>query len=91
MCAMRPSTNGFWLSVCIAKVIGIFDHWVASMPRLAYEGLEPCDGNLARFLGGLGSVMIPGYPVFLDYWWTTICRAFHNSKKFITIFLGLFR
>ena len=48
MCAMRPSPNGFWLSACIAKVIGISDHWVASLPRLAFEGLEPCDGNLSR-------------------------------------------
>ena len=43
---MRPSPNGFWLSVCIAKVIGISDHWVASTPRSAFEGLELCDGKL---------------------------------------------
>lgn len=48
MCAMRPSPNGFWLPVCIAKVIGISGHWVTSMPRSAFEGLELCDGKLSR-------------------------------------------
>jgi hypothetical protein len=48
MCAMRPSPNGFWLSVSIAKVIGIFDQRVTSMPRSAFEGLELCDGKLSR-------------------------------------------
>jgi hypothetical protein len=48
MCAMRPSPNGFWLPVCIAKVVGDFDHWVTSMPRLAFEGLELSDGKLSR-------------------------------------------
>ncbi len=63
MCAMRPSPNGFWLSVCIAKVIGIFDHRVTSMPRLAFEGLEPYDGNLSRtVLGGLGVSNDPRLP-----------------------------
>ena len=52
MCAMRPSPDGFWLSVCIAKVIGVFDHRVTSMPRLAFEGLEPYDGNLSRTVQG---------------------------------------
>jgi hypothetical protein len=32
----------------VAKVIGISGHWVTSMPRSAFEGLEPCDGNLSR-------------------------------------------
>ena len=48
MCAMRPSPNGFWLPACIAKVVGIFDHRVTSMPRSAFEGLELCDGKLSR-------------------------------------------
>ena len=65
MCAMRPSPNGFWLSVCIAKVIGIFGHRVTSMPRLAFEGLEPCDGRLSRRvlrgLGGSNAPRLPGY------------------------------
>jgi hypothetical protein len=69
MCAMRPSPNGFWLPVCIAKVIGIFDHRVTSMPRLAFEGLEPYDGNLSRtVLRGLGvsnDPRLPGVAVFL--------------------------
>jgi hypothetical protein len=63
MCAMRPSPNGFWLPVCIAKVIGIFDHRVTSMPRLAFEGLEPYDGNRSRtVLRGLGVSNDPRLP-----------------------------
>ncbi len=63
MCAMRPSPNGFWQPVCIAKVIGIFDHRVASMPRSAFEGLEPCDGKLSRrVLRGLGASDGPRLP-----------------------------
>ena len=71
MCAMRPSPNGFWLPVCIAKVIGIFDHRVASMPRLAFEGLEPCDGNLSRTvlrgLGGSNAPRLPGVGRYLVF------------------------
>ncbi len=60
---MRPSPNGFWLPVCIAKVIRISDHRVASMPRLAFEGLELCDGNLSRTVSrGLG---VRNYPRLL--------------------------
>ena len=73
MCAMRPSPNGFWLPVCIAKVIGISGHWVTSMPRSAFEGLEPCDGNLSRtVLRGLGVSNDPRLPglseplIFID-------------------------
>jgi len=63
MCAMRPSPYGFWLPVCIAKVIGIFGHWVTSMPRSAFEGLEPYDGNLSRtVLRGLGVSNDPWLP-----------------------------
>ncbi len=69
MCAMRPPPNGFWLPACITKVIGISDHWVASLPRLAFEGLEPCDGKLSRtVLRGLGArngPRLPGVAVFL--------------------------
>ena len=64
-CALHR--NGFWLSVCIEKVIGIFNCRVASMPRSAFEGLEPYDGNLSRtVLRSLGPAMAPGYPV-LDF------------------------
>ena len=60
---MRPSPNGFWLPVCIAKVIGIPDHRVASLPRLAFEGLELCDGKLSRtVLRGLGASDGPRLP-----------------------------
>jgi hypothetical protein len=63
MCAMRPSPNGSWLPVCIAKVIGIFDHRVTYLPRLAFEGLEPCDGRLSRsVLRGLGDSNVPRLP-----------------------------
>ena len=63
MCAMRPLANGFWLPVGIAKVIGIFDPRVTSMPRLAFEGLEPCDGKLSRtVLRGLGGSNAPRLP-----------------------------
>jgi len=62
---MRPSPNGFWLPVCIAKVIGIPDHWFASLPRLAFEGLELCDGKLSRtVLRGLGAGNSPRLPGF---------------------------
>jgi hypothetical protein len=60
---MRPSPIGFWLPVCIAKVIDISDHWVASLPRLAFEGLELCDGKLSRtVLRGLGAGNSPRLP-----------------------------
>ena len=66
---MRPSPNGFWLSVCIAKVVGVFNHRVTSMPRLAFEGLELCDGSLSRTvfrgLGGSNAPRLPGLSVTL--------------------------
>jgi hypothetical protein len=43
------------------------DHRVASMPRLAFEGLELCDGKLSRtVLRGLGDSNVPGYPVLTN-------------------------
>ena len=67
MFAMRPSPNGFWLPVCIAKVIGIFDHRVTSMPRSAFEGLELSDGKLSRsVLRGLGGSNAPRLPGICD-------------------------
>ena len=40
-----------------------FDHRVTSMPRSAFEGLEPCDGNLSRtVLRGLGGSNAPRLP-----------------------------
>ena len=66
---MRPSPNGFWLPVCIARVLGVLDHRVTSMPRLAFEGLELSDGKLSRsVLRGLGvsdDPRLPGVPLFL--------------------------
>ena len=63
MCAMRPSPNGFWLPVGIAKVIVVLDHRVTSMPRLAFEGLELSDGKLSRsVLRGLGGSNAPRLP-----------------------------
>ena len=44
-------------------MIGIFYHRVASMPRLAFEGLELCDGKLSRsVLRGLGAGNSPRLP-----------------------------
>ncbi len=58
-----PFTEWALAPVCIAKVIGIFDHRVTSMPRLAFEGLEPCDGKLSRtVLRGLGTSNSPWLP-----------------------------
>ena len=83
MCAMRPSPNGFWLSVCIAKVIGIPDHWVASLPRLAFEGLELCDGKLSRtVLRGLGASDGPRLPGYFDIlWYSKISQVFNSPKN----------
>jgi hypothetical protein len=62
LCAFHQ--NGFWLPVCIAKVIGISNHRVTLMQRLAFEGLEPCDGKLScpvlRGLGAGNSPRLPG-------------------------------
>ena len=78
MCAMRPSPNGFWLSVCIAKVVGVLNHRVASLPRLAFEGLEPCDGKLSRrVLRGLGvsnDPRLPGLLALFGYSQSTTTR-----------------
>ena len=80
---MRPSPNGFWLPVCIAKVIGIFDHRVTSIPRLAIEGLELCDGKLSRtVLRGLGvsnDPRLPGVWGFRMYY--PICLQFDQYAK----------
>jgi len=41
----------------------ILDHWVASLPRPAFEGLELCDGKLSRtVLRGLGASDGPRLP-----------------------------
>ena len=84
MCAMRPLPNGFWLPVCIAKVIGIFDHRVTSMPRLAFEGLEPCDGKLSRrVLRGLGVSDDPRLPGSTARWFfgNKLQFGLHNITK----------
>jgi hypothetical protein len=79
MCAMRPSPNGFWLPVCIAKAMGIFGHRVTSMPRSAFEGLELCDGRLSRtVLRGLGvsnDPRLPGLWMFPIYWQVMLSSA----------------
>jgi hypothetical protein len=71
MCAMRPLANGFWLPVGIAKVIGIFDPRVTSMPRSAFKGLEPCDGRPSRTvhrgLGGSNAPRLPGVESYCGY------------------------
>jgi hypothetical protein len=71
MCAMRPSPNGFWLPLCIAKVMGVLDHRVTSVLKLAFEGLELYDGKLSRtVLRGLGvsdNPRLPG-PSDIDFY-----------------------
>jgi hypothetical protein len=53
----------FGYQCVFAKVIGILNCRVASMPRLAFEGLEPYDGNLSRtVLRGLGAGNSPRLP-----------------------------
>ena len=42
-----PFTVGFWLSVCIAKVIGYSRSLGLLNAKGAFEGLEPCDGKLS--------------------------------------------
>ena len=55
--------NGFWLPACIAKVIGLFNHRVSLMQRLAFEGLEPCEVKISRrVLRGLGASDGPRLP-----------------------------
>jgi len=62
-CALHR--NGFWLSVCIAKVIDTFNSGSPHNRGWPLKGLSRVMGNyLARFLGGLGPVMAPGYPVY---------------------------
>jgi hypothetical protein len=55
---------------CVSQS-GIPDHWVASMPRLAFEGLELCDGKLSRtVLRGLGASdgpRLPGVQLYLVF------------------------
>jgi hypothetical protein len=53
--------------VCIAKVVGVLNHRIASLPRLAFEGLELSEGKLSRrVLRGPKGSNAPGYPVFQD-------------------------
>ena len=75
---MRPSPNGFRFSVCIAKVVGIFYHRVASTPRLAFEGLELCDGK--QFLGGLGLANSPRLPGILKGMISLVYYRFKGGK-----------
>ena len=62
-CALHR--NGFWLSVRIAKAVR---SWTTGSPHnrgWPSKGLSRVMGNYhARFLGGLGPAMAPGYPVY---------------------------
>ena len=72
-CALHR--NGFWLSVSIAKVIEIFNRRVILTQRLAFEGLEPYDGNLSRtVLRGLGASNGPRLP--------GICHPLHFLSNY---------
>ena len=55
------------LQMRIAKAVRQNDR-VTSMPRLAFEGLEPYDGNLSRtVLRGLGGSNVPRLPGLSGY------------------------
>jgi hypothetical protein len=89
LCAMRLSPNGFWLSVYIAKVIEIFDHRVASPPRLAFEGLELCDGKLSRtVLRGLGAGNSPRLPGIRQFLCDLISDRPMIPKLYVILFPG---
>ena len=63
MCAMRPSPKWVLAVGVYRKGDWKFDHRVASMPSLAFEGLEPCDGKLScPVLRGLGVSNDPRLP-----------------------------
>jgi len=53
MCAMRPSPNGFWLPVCIAKVVAILTTGSPLCRGRPLKGLSRVMGNYhAQFFGG---------------------------------------
>ncbi len=61
---MRPSPNGFWLPVCIAKVVAILIPGSPLCRGRPLKGLSRMTVTChVRFLGGLGAAMPPGYPV----------------------------
>ena len=66
-----PFTEWVWLSLCIAKVVGVLNLRGTSMPRSVFEGLEPCDGKLScRVLRGLGvsnDLRLPGLDANLAF------------------------
>jgi hypothetical protein len=78
---MRPlyvSHASFTKWVLVASVYRkggcYFNHWVTSMPRSAFEGLEPCEVKVSRrVLRGLGVSDDPRLPGFRQF-----CR-FDNS------------
>jgi len=56
------------------------------------KGLSCVMGNYhAQFLGGLGAVMPPGYPVFCDIWFSgkSICNSLLNENLKIFYFLKI--
>ena len=66
-CALYP--KGFWLSACIAEVVGNSNHWVSLKQRLAFEVLERHAGKLARVvLRGLGVSNDPWLPDSIASW-----------------------
>jgi hypothetical protein len=62
-----PFTEWFLAASVYRKGGCYFNHWVTSMPRSAFEGLEPCDGRLSRtVLRGLGGSNAPRLPGILE-------------------------
>jgi hypothetical protein len=67
VCHAPFTEMGFGCRRVFAKVIGSFNHRVSLMQRLAFEGLEPCDGKLSRrVLRGLGVSDDPRLPGIQD-------------------------
>ena len=63
LCAMPLYRYGFWLSTCIAKVIGYTNDRVNRQLWLAFEGLEPCEVKVScTVLRGLGVSNAPRLP-----------------------------
>ena len=55
--------NGFWLSVCIAKVFGYSQSLGLLNAKAAFEELEPYDGKLSlTVLRGKGGRKVPTLP-----------------------------
>ena len=68
LCVCHAPFTEWVLAASVYRKGGCYlNHRVTSMPRSAFEGLEPCDGRLSRTvlrgLGGSNAPRLPGrYP-----------------------------